>query len=810
MKTKLKALLNRYLLIILIYLPVILLVRFSEFLDLVLYHAVPDNTLQLVITGYLNDNLVFFTYALFLFIPYLLLCLIHKKTGEVFLFIFLLLYTLINLSLVKYFTQTMVPLDQVIFYYTPEMIRDIVLSSTRINVVSILVSLLVIISQLFFYFFFRKRHLKGLPGYMLIIMLVLSPVILKPALPDRKKYQNDYDYFVLSNKLEYFIIKIKEYREYQASRSLQNDAMISVVKRYQFQNPEFTYINPDYPLLRADLTPNTLGRYFNFGKEKPNFVFIIVESLSTTFCGKDPYYGSFMPFLDSLIEKSLYWNNFLSTAERTFNVLPAVFGSLPYSNGEFFSNQNAPLHFSLIKYLNENGYYTTFYYGGNPTFSGYDVFMMNQGIDLIMTQFGKNYASHIITEKDFTWGHPDGDLYNRSFETIDSLAKSPRLDIYLTLSSHAPFKPPDEEHYHNEFDKRVGMLNLKPDIRKMVKIQRDIFSTILYTDHSLKEFFDTYRKRKDFKNTIFIITGDHAMPELNTTYLSLVGRYHVPCIIYSEMLKKPVWFRSVSSHLDITPSILAMLKSEGFAKVRHMCHWLGQGIDFNENFRNLHTVSFIFNNGQQIDYIHGGYFLSCDRLYKVVDGLELYKVNDLPVTERLKKEQQDYLTITNEIAKTKMLIPADVFFAENYINEPFASAIPFEFKMTRTNEYYISIIPTNKINDDPIFMKIDLSIRMQNQSADTGNFPTVVFQVLDDQSRNHKWVQFHMDKNKENNNIFRLKLNTYIDLSMVRDIGSKTLKMYFLNDKSQQLILDGMQLKMTNIKIKNHVKKDSK
>jgi len=131
--------------------------------------------------------------------------------------------------------------------------------------------------------------------------------------------------------------------------------------------------------------------------------------------------------------------------------------------------------------------------------------MKHESIDLIMTHFGQNLSRYIIMEKSWEWGHPDGDLYKRSFEVLDSLKRSPRLDIYLTLSSHAPFKPPDEERYHQEFDIRVKQMKLRPDIKRMVELQRDIFSTILYTDHALKEFFDAYRKRDDFKNTVFII-----------------------------------------------------------------------------------------------------------------------------------------------------------------------------------------------------------------------------------------------------------------------------------------------------------------
>jgi len=807
MKGKVKELLNQYLLIILAFLPGVFLIRLAEFLSLNFSHAVPGNTWIMELSGYLLDNLAFLSFSLLLAIPCFLLSMLYKMSGKILFFSILMLYTLISCSLVKYFTTSLVPLDQVIFFFTPQELFSIVLSSTRFDYATLIAFVVVLSSPFITRYLLRNVSIPKPLIILLMVILLGSPLLVKLFSPVQVNYQNDFEYFVRINKPAYLVNKAILYKSGKKVVNENDRSFKAIVNRYHYDNPQFSYTNGNYPLMRVDMTPDVLGDYFTFGKEKPNIVFVIVESLSTTFCGKDPYYGSFMPFLDSLIGKSLYWNNFLSTAERTFNVLPAIFGSLPFSDGEFYLNRNPPLHFSLIRYLKENGYFTTFYYGGTPTFSGYDNFMKHESIDLIMTHFGKNLSSYIIMEKSWEWGHPDGDLYQRSFEVIDSLKISPRLDIYLTLSSHAPFKPPDEEHYHQVFNNRVKELKLRPDIKRMVELQRDIFSTIIYTDQALKEFFDTYRKRADFKNTVFIITGDHAMPELNSTYLNLIGKYHVPLIIYSEMLKKPVWFQSVSSHNDITPSILAMLKSRGFVTTRPVCHWLGQGIDVSEDFRNSRTVSFIFNNGQQAEYIHGMNFFSCDRLFRVVNGLKLQKVNNVPLTERLKREQQDYLSITDEIVKKNSVVTEELYFKGNYLEEPYLSATSYKFDKTNTTEYYISLIQSKKVEDELSFLKMDLSIKMQSQSSDTNKLPLFIFQLLDDKLQNHRWLQFHMDKIRYPGNTFRLHLRKYIDLSMIRDIGSKTMKIYLLNNERQQLILDSMKLNMIKIKLNNDIKK---
>jgi hypothetical protein len=54
---------------------------------------------------------------------------------------------------------------------------------------------------------------------------------------------------------------------------------------------------------------------------------IIIEGMGTEFIGKMLWR---ITYLDSLIPKSLYWENFVSNAGRTFGALPSILGSLPY------------------------------------------------------------------------------------------------------------------------------------------------------------------------------------------------------------------------------------------------------------------------------------------------------------------------------------------------------------------------------------------------------------------------------------------------------------------------------------------------
>src|SRR5574344_244873 len=100
--------------------------------------------------------------------------------------------------------------------------------------------------------------------------------------------------------------------------------------------------------------------------------------------------------------------------------------------------------------------------------------------------------------------------------------------------------------------------------------------SVLNLDDAMKKFFEKYSKRPDFENTIFIITGDHSMPEI--TLQEKIDRYHVPLMIYSPLLKESKRFRSIVSHFDVAPSILAFYRENYQLKTPSTVAWVGDGL----------------------------------------------------------------------------------------------------------------------------------------------------------------------------------------------------------------------------------------
>ncbi len=627
-------------------------------------HTLPAHAKILELQGFVQDAWVWLIAGFLLLIPFLILAYLRRWIGLTFLALSFLIYVAAEWALFQYFIITLVPLDQVIFSYSWNEMILIARSSAGISF-STWFPLLVIVA-LCPCVIALTVEIK-IPPYIVVLFFIVALIAIPLGYMFELKesgFTNRFEYHVTLNKSYWFLDHTLRYK-FKSKTDADLRKTEAAAMSWQQSHPEFEYTGTGYPFLHTEKTRDVLGPFFNLQKEPPNLVFIIVESLSPCFMGNNPIYGSFTPFLDSLAGKSLFWNNFLATSDRTFNVLPAMFGSLPPGDPTFIGEASRmPSHLTLIQLLRENGYFTGFYYGGDPAFNFMEEFIKRQGTHYILKYFGPRFKKENMINDGYSWGYSDEDLFSRSLEAIDSANRSPRLDIYLTLSLHSPFIPPRQDDYLSRVEERLRRIPTDAPNRSDIVKYRNIFATVLYTDDALRKFFDRYRKRSDYRNTIFIITGDHGLPELNLFRFSGMAHYNVPLLIYSPLLKKPEFFRSVSSHLDITPTFLSLLKARYNLKTRPYTAWLGTGIDTARSPRNLHSLPFILNNKEILEYLEGDYFLNQKMLFRVYPEFWI-KDTILPVVQqKMIKNLNDFKILNTYITKQNRLIPPEIFFEE--------------------------------------------------------------------------------------------------------------------------------------------------
>ena len=370
----------------------------------------------------------------------------------------------------------------------------------------------------------------------------------------------------------------------------------------------------EYPFEHTEATPDTLGPLFHLDpKTPPHLVVFVVEGLGRSFSGPGARLGSFTPFLDELAGRSLYWENFLATQGRTFAVLPSVLGSLPFGPYGQQADTNPIAHDSLLSLLKAQGYSLRYFSGTDLGFDHQGAFLASSGVQTFWSE--KDYAPP--AKKVSEWGYPDGDLMDAVL--AQPLPRSPSVTVVQTMSMHTPFTFPEIAAYRQKVEARLKQLEVPAAERAPYLRQQDIYASILYTDEVLRRFFARIQNQPQWQNTVFVITGDHRLPEI--AMASRIERYHVPLIVHSPLLRAPQRIKALSSHFDIAPSLLAMLSHRYGMPMPQRVHWMGAGLDVHPQWRNLHALPLKQTKTELSDYVSGEYYLAQDQLMSLQDGL---------------------------------------------------------------------------------------------------------------------------------------------------------------------------------------------
>ncbi|HPH62571.1 MAG TPA: sulfatase-like hydrolase/transferase [Paludibacteraceae bacterium] len=263
---------------------------------------------------------------------------------------------------------------------------------------------------------------------------------------------------------------------------------------------------------------------------KKNVVVIMMESMASHFISDT----TLTPFLNELIKKSTYFPNTYSAGIHTMNGVfgtlfsyPALMNQHPFKTSDILTFNSWP------RTMEQNGYST--YY-----FSTHD-----EQFDNIGGYLSANHIQKIIAEKDYPAEEvksnldvPDNYMFQVSINVLNEAAKSgkPFFSAFLTASNHAPHIIP--EYFHP---------------KSVLKH----FQVIEFADYSLRNFFALASKEPWFKNTIFVLLGDHGS-SLDEYDFSL-AYHHTPLIFYDPSNETPRVINSLAGQIDAFPTTMGML-----------------------------------------------------------------------------------------------------------------------------------------------------------------------------------------------------------------------------------------------------------
>jgi arylsulfatase A-like enzyme len=597
-----------------------------------------------------NDVLAFARYAFLLVLLALPLGLIaHERARAVAAGVLWSIVVLAYGALIQYSWSAGVPLGADLFAYSTAEISTTV-AGTRPSqwIVGGLALGLAILWRLLLV---RSRTPRvGYKATLLFMVLSLACFALAPE-QLQPPGQGINSALISQNKATFFFdSNVKRWRD---------KSSIAIVRPDGSKPDAATWSGPDsrYPFLRAERTPDTLGIHFkptSDGKA-PNFVFIVVEGLGRNFSGTTARFGSFTPFLDELAQRSLYFENFVAPQGRTFGVLPSLFASLPFGDGGFSALGEAmPQVATLPGILKAQGYQLRYYIGSNLAFDNQGLFLKRAGVDQLISEPDYGAEQPRFSE----WGVADGSLVDMALAREKQAPAGQFLSIVQTNTMHTPFDFPDKARYQKLAEQRVAELGIPADKRQLYEEHRDIFASVLYTDTALRRFFEQAQALPGYANTIFIVTGDHRLPELPMD--TRIERYHVPLIVFSPLLKAPLSIKSVSSQFDIAPSLLAYLGKQYAITSPAQVTWQGTGLDLEPQFRNVHAFAMKQTKTDLVDFLSGTAYLAQDRLYSLADGMHTDLMENPGVLAKARAQFSSYKAANGQFTREKVLAPAAI------------------------------------------------------------------------------------------------------------------------------------------------------
>ena len=266
-----------------------------------------------------------------------------------------------------------------------------------------------------------------------------------------------------------------------------------------------------------------------------NVVFIFMESMSAKLMQAYGQAKSLTPYLDSLYQKSLVFNNIYSAGIHTNHGMYSTLYSFPtIMKRNAMKGSVIPVYSGFPTVLKENGYYNLFFMTHESQYDNMNAFFRTNGFDEIHAE--ENYPQEKIANH---FGVQDDYLYEYALPILNERGKSgkPFFSVLLSISNHPPYVIPSYFQPKSE------------------KIEDQI---VEYADWSIRQFMTEAEKQPWFNNTLFVLIGDHGKL-VGTPENEMPEAYnHVPFMIYGKGIE-PRSVDHFGGQIDVAPTLLGML-----------------------------------------------------------------------------------------------------------------------------------------------------------------------------------------------------------------------------------------------------------
>ncbi len=285
-----------------------------------------------------------------------------------------------------------------------------------------------------------------------------------------------------------------------------------------------------------------------------NVVVILMESFAGRWVGALGSDAGITPNFDRLSQEGLLFTRFFSNGTHTHQGMFATMACFPNLPGfEYLMRTPEGSHqFSgLPQLLSARGYDDLYVYNGNFQWDNQSGFFSNQGMRRFIGR--EDFVDPVFMDP--TWGVSDQDMFDRGAAELAKLdPHKPFYALLQTLSNHTPYALPENLPVAPVTDQ--GSYN-------------EHLTAMRYADWALGQFFEKAKKEPYYKDTLFVVLGDHGFgsPE-QLTEMDLF-RFNVPLLLIAPGIQEKFGARrdTVGTQIDVVPTIMGRLGGE----VCHQC-----------------------------------------------------------------------------------------------------------------------------------------------------------------------------------------------------------------------------------------------
>ncbi|MDR6354510.1 phosphoglycerol transferase MdoB-like AlkP superfamily enzyme [Pseudomonas psychrotolerans] len=313
--------------------------------------------------------------------------------------------------------------------------------------------------------------------------------------------------------------------------------------RQTLLTPRDELIDADKAAIRRVYTPPAEGKL----PQVRNVVVILMESMAGRYIGALGNEDGITPNFDALAKQGTLFTRFFSNGTHTHQGMfatMACFPNLPAFEYLMRMPEGAHQFSGLPQLLSTRGFDDVYVYNGNFQWDNQSGFFSNQG----MTRFvgREDFVNPVFMDP--TWGVSDQDMFDRSVQELDKLAKAPDgkpfYALLQTLSNHTPYALPKDLPVtpvtgHGSLDEHLTAMR--------------------YADWSLGQFFAKVKSEPWYQNTLFVILGDHGFGNNEQITEMDLSRFNVPLLLIGPGVQETFGARrdTVGSQIDVVPTVLA-------------------------------------------------------------------------------------------------------------------------------------------------------------------------------------------------------------------------------------------------------------